>query len=173
MCDRMTKDKKTQLKNYSILVVVCLIVIAFTIYLCKCYQIYDESKKKIPVIRDTILEIVPKDLEHYILENSSTTIYMCTASDTECRQYEKKLKKLIKKEELQNSIVYLNLSDIDLDKFDEDFNKKYPYKISLTTKFPAIEVFDNSKITGLLQEKEENLSINKTKQFFELNKIGE
>ena len=50
---------------------------------------------------------------------------MCTASDTKCRNYEKDLKKFVQKEELQESIVYLNLSDIDANIFVENFNNKY------------------------------------------------
>ena len=91
------KEKKIPLKNYIIIALIFLVTIGLTIYLCKCYGVYNESKKEIPVIRGTLSEITSDDFEHYILENQSTKVYMCTASNQTCRNFEKDFIKLIKK----------------------------------------------------------------------------
>lgn len=173
MAEKESK-RKVDVKNYLILILLFAATIAVTLYLCKSYQVYDEYQKQTPVIRDTLSEITSEDLHHYILENPTTVIYMCTSSDAVCRNYEKDLKKLVEAKNLQETIVYLNLSNIDQDVFVEDFNETYQYKVKLTTTYPAIVVFDEGKITNLLQGKEdEKLTIVKTKQFIELNQIGE
>ena len=169
-----TQLRKVAIKNYFILGLIFFAATALTLYLCDVYRVYDEEKKQIPVIRGTLSEIITEELDHYILENPTTIIYMCTASDTTCRNYEKDLKKLVIKEELQDTIVYLNLSDIDANTFVEGFNNKYQFKIKLKTNYPALVIFEDGKVTHLLQAKEnEKLTITKTKQFIELHKIGE
>ena len=170
-----TQEKvKGGLKNYLILAALFIATTGLILYLCQLYKVYEEYQKQTPVIRDTLSEITYQDLEHYILERPTTVIYMCTASDMVCRNYEKNFKKLIKSKELQETIVYLNLSNVDQDKFIEEFNDKYPSKFKLTSRYPALVVFEEGKLINLLQGKDdEELTIVKTKQFIEIHKIGE
>ena len=168
------EKRKGGLKNYLILAAIFLAGIGVTFYLCNMYKVYDEYQKQTPVIRDTLSEITYDELEHYILENPTTVIYMCTSSEMVCRNYEKGFKKLIKSKELQDEIVYLNLSNLDQEKFIEEFNSNYNFKVKLTTYYPAIAVFEDGKITSILQgNAEEKLTVVKTKQFIEIHKIGE
>ena len=120
------KEKKKGLKNYFILILIFVLGIGVTLYLSKLYHVYDEYQKETPVIRGVLAEITSEELEHYLLENPTIVIYMCTSSDMLCRNFEKDFKKLIEKENLQEEIVYLNLSDIDQKEFIKDFNEKYP-----------------------------------------------
>ena len=166
--------KRGGLKNYLILAALFATGIAITLYLCELYKVYDEYQKQTPVIRDSLSEITADDLEHYIQENPTTVIYMCTASNITCRNYEKDFKKLIKSKDLQETIIYLNLSNIDQEKFVEEFNKTYSFRVKLTSIYPALVVFEEGKIINLLQGKtNEKLTIVKTKQFIEIHKIGE
>lgn len=168
------EEKTIPLKNYAIIALIFLATIGLTLYLCNCYSVYNEGKKEIPVIRGTLSEITSEDFEHYILENQSAKVYMCTASSPTCRSFEKDFIKLIKRKNLQDEIVYLNLSDVEQDEFVKKFNEKYSFKIPLTKNYPAIVIFDEGKIESILQGSEkESLTLSKTKQFIEINKIGE
>lgn len=168
------KEKRVTAKNYLIITLIFAIAIGLTLYLCSCYNVYNESQKEIPVIRGTLSEITNSDFEHYIMENQNSNIYMCTASNLKCRNFEKDFKKLLKRKNLQESFVYLNLSDVDQESFVRNFNEKYPYKITLTEDYPAIVIFEDGKISNLLQKnKDEELTMSQVKQFIELNKIGE
>lgn len=163
---------KKLLKNYAILVVIFIFGIGATLYLCNWYKVYDEYEKQTPIIRGTLSEITNNELEHYILENPTITIYMCTSSADICRNYEKGLKKVVQDKSLTDSIVYMNLSDIDQNSFIKEFNEKYPYKIKLTSNYPALVTFEEGKIKSILQGSEqEKLTITKTKQYLELNHI--
>lgn len=168
------EKKKVGVKNYAILALIFAVGIGLTLYLCNWYNVYDAYQKETPVIRGTLSEITKDELEHYILENPTTVIYMCTASDITCRDYEKDFKKLVEKEELQEVIVYLNLNDVNEKEFIDSFNNMYPYKVKLTKYYPALVIFEEGKIRNILQGKEdEKLTITKTKQFIEMNRIGE
>lgn len=163
----------TKVKNYLILFLLVVVTVTLTLYLCDCYRVYSDNQKEIPVIRGTLSEITYEELDHYIMENPNSTIYMCTASSQNCRNFENDFIKLIKKKDLQDDIIYLNLSGVDETAFLTDFNNKYKYKYVLTTEYPAIVTFDNSNVANMLQEKDGKLSITKVKHYIELNKIGE
>lgn len=169
----MSDEKKT-LKNYLILALIFLVVILLVWYICRWYRVYAEYERQTPVIRETLsYEITVDDFEHYILENPSSVVYMCTAEEEKCRSFEKEFKKLVVQENLQDSIIYLNLSDTDVDSFITDFNNKYKYKIKLTNNYPLLVEFTDGKVTGLIEgENNKTLTISKTKQFIEIHKIG-
>lgn len=172
MAKEVEEKRVIPVKNYVILGVLFIAVIALVFYLCNLYHVYDEHQREIPVIRDTLYEIQPEELEHYVMEKPTTAIYMCTASADACRNYEKNLKKLVNKENLKENLIYLNLSSVDSNEFVDKFNARYPYKIALTKNYPAIIVFEDGKVDGILQEKENrNLTISKTEQFIELHQI--
>ena len=172
---KKTVDDKKLMKNYFLLILIFLVCIGFVLYLCNMYKVYDQYQKETPVIRGAIQEIVPDDLEHYVLDTPTTVIYMCTSYDEECRTFEKDFKKYLSKQEWNNEIVYLNLSDLDQEEFVNSFNSTYPYKkSSLTSHYPAFVLFEDGKVNGLLQgKKDKELTITKVRQFLELNEIGE
>lgn len=170
----MEKKKDSLARNYVILFVIFLVTILLVWYVCKWYSVYTEYEKETPVIRGTLsYEITAADFEHYITDNPTTVIYMCTSKEDKCRSFEKDLKKYIKKNALEDEIIYLNLSDADIDNFVEQFNNKYKYKVKLTNNYPLIVEFTDGKVTGLIQGEDKNpLTIKKVKEFVEINKIG-
>lgn len=167
-------NKKVPIKNYIILGFIFVLTILVTIYLCNVYTVYEESKRQIPVIRDTLYEINSEELEHYISENPTTMIYMCTPANQTCRNYEKDLKRLVTHENLQDELIYLNLTEEEFKNFSNTFNSKYNKKLKLNDSYPAIVIFEDGMPTYILQGKaQEKLTIAKTKQFLDLHKIGE
>lgn len=167
-------ERKIEIKNYIILALIFIAATAITLYLCNVYRVYEESKRQIPIIRDTLSEITSEELQHYISENPTAMIYMCTASTTTCRNYEKDLKKYVIKEDLQETIIYLNIAEEEIESFTDNFNSTYSSKLKLKSNYPALVIFEEGKVTHLLQAKEkEKLTITKTKQFMDLHKIGE
>ena len=170
-------SKKKIIKNYIILTVICILVVGLTLYLCECFKVYKEEQKKIPVIRGSLInEITEVELEPFLIENPSTVIYVCTASNEKCRDFEKDFKKVINKYNLEESIVYVNLSDVEDQKaFVDQFNASHPYKKGkLTTNYPALVLFEEGKVKNILQgKKTQKLKIGKVKDFIEINKIGD
>ncbi len=172
--DIVDEKEKKKIHNYFILSLIFLLSMGFVLYLCELYNVNDAEKKKTPVIDGMLYEIYNDDLEHYLLDNSTTVIYMCTANKDACRLFERDFKKLLKMEEYNDQLVYLNLTDLDQEKFVKEFNDKYNYKIKLTTNYPAFVLFDEGKIKKIIQGDEENkLTVTKVRQFLEANEIGE
>lgn len=167
-------ERNIGVKNYLIIGLIFLVAIVVTVYLCNVYSVYQESKLEIPVIRGTLSEITSEELEHFISENPTVLLYICTASDESCRNYEKDLKKLVTRKELQNELIYLNISLDEKETFVKTFNETYTSRVKLTNQFPAIIALEEGKTVHILQPKNnERLTISKTQQFIELHKIGE
>lgn len=164
-----------EFKNYIILALIIVAMVLLVLYVCKWYQVYSDYQKETPVIRGTLnYEITNAELDHYIMENPNCVVYMCTSSSDRCRNFERDFKKLVEKDNLQNSIIYLNLSDVDMDQFVSEFNEKYRYKVKLTKHYPAFVEFTDGKITAFIEGKEsDSLTVTKVSQFIDLHHIGE
>ena len=165
------KDNKKDklLRNYILLAIFIVIGIGLTMYFCKVYKVYDDYQKATPVIEGVLSEITPEELSHYVVDNPQMIIYMCTASDENCRYFEKDFKKYITKESLQDNIIYLNLSNTDLDQFVTDFNNTYKYKHKLKKDLPILVSFTDGKVDAILQEKNnKKLSVSKAKHFLDI-----
>ena len=163
-------DKKNNLvRNYIILAIFILIGVGLTLYFCKVYKVYDDYQKATPVIQGVLSEITSEELNHYVVDNPQMVIYMCTASNENCRYFEKDFKKYIAKESVQDNIIYLNLSETDLDQFITDFNNTYKYKHKLTKDLPALVAFTDGNVDAILQEKKnKKLSVSKAKHFLDI-----
>lgn len=166
----LDEHQKNYLKNYIILIAIFCCCVFLTLYFCKWYEVYQEYEREIPVIRGSLVEINPEDLEHYVADTPGTIIYLCTANDDECRNFEKDFKKYINKNDITDEIIYLNLTNIDNSQFIKDFNQKYQYKMKLNGKYPAFVVFQDGEITSVLQgSKNKKITISKVQNFIELN----
>ena len=106
------KSKKKQKQNYVILVVIYVVVIVLVLYLASIYNSCKSYQKEIPVLKDVVLEINPSEVEHYLTENPSPILYLCTASDDDCREFEETMKSPLEKNNYEN-LVYVNLEDIE------------------------------------------------------------
>jgi len=167
------KDKK-HFKNYIILIVIFILCWGLTLYLCEWYKVYNDYEKQTPVIRGTLSEITYEDLDHYVVDVPSVIVYICTSYDDNCRNFEKNFKKYVKKNDLNDSIVYLNITNIDKQQFINDFNNKYNYKGKLTGNYPAFVSFKDGKINSVLQATDnKNLSLSKVDSFLDLNNYEE
>lgn len=166
--------RKIPTKNYVILAIIFIVTFLLAIYLYRYYVVYSEYQKQTPIIRNVIPEITNQELGNYIQESPNIVIYMCTASDDTCRNFEKGLKKVIEQKHLATNITYVNLSNADLEQFTNDFNSKYNYKVKLKNSYPALVVFEDNEIRDIIQNsKRQKLTIDDVEQFLKRNKIGE
>ena len=174
MKSKSEKENKKTIKNYVLLILLFIASIGLVFYLRELYEVNKKEQLKTPVIDGALLEIYETDLEHYVLDNPTTVIYMCTADNEKCRVFERDFKKLLKKKNYDDQIIYLNLTDLNQESFVNNFNEKYKYKTKLTTNYPAFVLFEDGKIKNILQGNDkEGLTLVKVKQFLDLNKIGE
>ena len=169
------ESRNVPLKNYIILLVIFAGTFLLTYYLYRWYKVYADYQNNIPVIRDSLTEITKEEMEHYIEENTSATIYVCTADNQNCRSFEKNFKKLVDKKALKEYIIYVGVTSQEMDQFVSDFNQKYQYKIKLTKNVPAFITFEDGKVTDILEADKDTdkLSITDVSKYLKVNKIGE
>ena len=124
------KNKKRSKKNYVILAVIYIAVILVVLYLASWYNTYTEYKREIPVLKDVVSFISPEEVDHYLTENPSPILYLCTASDSDCREFEENIKQDLEEKNYQE-LTYVNLESLSdksgflqelLDKYGQDFS---------------------------------------------------
>ncbi len=164
---------KKLIKNYFILAIIICLAVLVILYAGSWYKAYSDYKKQTPVIRGTLsYEITGLDFEHVLAENPTSTFYMCTSSSDNCRAFEKSFRRLVTKDELQDKIIYVNLSGDDISSFVNNFNNNYKYKVKLNESYPALVTFTDGKITGLIEGSEKDpLTIKDAEEFIKVNHI--
>ena len=159
------KRKKKQ--NYVILAIIYIAVILLVLYLASLYNTYKNYQREIPVLKNVVSFISPSEVEHYLTENPSSILYLCTASDNDCRDFEQTIKSSLEKNNYEN-LVYVNLEDIsDKNTYINDLLRNSDFKIDRT---PCLIEFEDGKVNaiedglnGALMTKDEALN------FLEIN----
>ena len=140
------KSKKKQKKNYVVLVVIYVVVIVLVLYLASWYNTYKNYQNEIPVLEDVVSEISPSEFEHYLTENPSPVLYLCTASDSDCRDFEETIKSPLEKNNYE-SLVYINLEDVE-DK--ETYIKRLLEGTDFTiSRIPCLIKFTDGEVTAV------------------------
>ena len=135
-------------KNKKLILYVLLCVATFGILFCaiklnrnRIDNILSES-----YIKDYLTEIKYEEIDSYILEQPNAIIYVSNSKEEDSRNFERKFSKLIKKYNLENQIVYININNTNL----ADINfQNAPVLIFYDNK----EVFDMIDCTTLKNEK--------------------
>ncbi len=155
---------KKPTKNYVILGVIYLGIILLVCYLASWYQTYQEYQKSTPILENVLSEVRPNEIEHYLQEEPNAILYLCTASEMKCRDFEKEFKYYIKKHTLDSSVTYLNLSSLeDIPLFVQEFLHQYSKDVIEETDYPMLLQFEE----GMIKRSSANLNVEKAKAFFE------
>lgn len=140
------KSKKKQKKNYVILVVIYIAVIVLVLYLASWYNAYQSYQNEIPVLQDVVSEISPLEFEHYLAENPSPIVYLCTASDSDCRDFEETIKSPLEKNDYED-LIYVNLEDVkDKEAYINDLLEGTDFTVSRT---PCLIKFTDGVVTAV------------------------
>ena len=108
----MTKDsRKIPLKNYIYLLLIIITSIAILYYLYLWFVEYNNEQRKNSIMNEVMQVINVNELDTYLIENKNAVIYISRTNDKDIRKYEKKLKKLIEKENITNKILYMDVTN--------------------------------------------------------------
>lgn len=157
--------KKDLIIRYIELFLIMAGTIAIMFLLRSWYRNDQEYRKTIPIIRETLLEIGPDEIENYLYEQEQVVAYICTASETKCRDFEKQFKPFVEEKELQEKIVYLNISEVNQEEYLKKFNEQFKYQDEVRD-YPALVLFKKGKIEAVVQQTEEKeLTIEQVEKF--------
>lgn len=144
-------DKKIPTKNYVVLAVIVLITVTCVFYARSWYITTKEYYAKNSVMLDIVNEIHPEEINNYTLENPKFILYISSGQNGEIKNFEKSFKKVVSKEGLQSSILYLNSDTANTEDLKKILNKaaandKIKNKIN-SSDLVSMYVFENGKIT--------------------------
>lgn len=110
----MTKDKtksSKSVKNYIILIIVSVLTILLTLYVCRWIKIYkDEELSKSPLI-GKVNEVSLMELKESLAETNEAILYFGYTMDEETYFLEEKMAHEIEKSDLKENVYYVNVKD--------------------------------------------------------------
>ena len=158
----MKKEKEIPLKNYILLSIILIFTIVIVIYLFMWYSAYENNKLENQMLDECLMVINYNELENYIVENKDAIIYTSSLNNIESRTFENKFKNIIKKNNLDNTILYLDLTK---DKsIIEEMKEKYNKDL---TGDPSLLTFKNGELEKIYNIKENNYNIKKIEKYLE------
>ena len=165
------KEEKIPFSNYVTLFFIVLLTIVGVLLVRKIYISNINYEKNIPLMRNMVVrEINSNEIYNYIRENENAIIYIGVADSDNCRKLEEELEKVIKNNNLEDEITYLNLTNEKKKQtFIKDFNKFYSTKI---LGYPSFIIFKDGKVSDILTVKTgKTLDIKDVTKFLKENKI--
>lgn len=102
------------------------------------------------------------ELDNYIIENKNAIIYVSILGNEDINKFEKKFKSIIAENNLKNDILYLDISNENIDKATK--------KLNIDKNLPYLVVYTNGVITDTYSINDNNYSNDKIEKY--LNRIG-
>lgn len=166
--------RKVPFKNYIILGIVLLVSMLLLYYFYMWVDAYNESKLNKPIM-DKYMEVINyNELDNYLIENPNTIIYVSVLENKEVRDFEKKFKKLFINNEIDNKILYLDITNEINDKsVKEMLKERYSINSVSILNVPNIIVFDDGNLKTIYSISEDNYDIDRIKLFINNNKFSE
>ncbi|MDY4859148.1 MAG: DUF6568 family protein [Bacilli bacterium] len=161
----MKKEKEIPLKNYILLSIVLILTIVVVIYFFLWKNTYEKSKLQTPILDDYLLVINYNELNNYLVENKDAIIYVSKLNNENIRLFENKFKNIINKNNLNNKILYLDLTEeLKENNIVKEINKKYGKKM---TEVPTIVIIKDGKISSSYNIKENKYNIKLLEKYLE------
>lgn len=165
------KTKKGTIKDWIEVIILVAIVVCITFYLCSWYKNYKNESMNTFILNDLIKQIKYEELNPYLQENNDVYVYICVIDDNNCREFETEIKETIQKQNWQDYIVYLNLTDEENKKeVIAKINKKYG-KSKKIDNYPAFIRMKDSKIVSMMDKTNNKLTKNNFEKYMDLNEI--
>lgn len=164
------KKEKIEMKNYVIFGVVCVVSVFLVWYCASWYRTTEQYHVETSPIVEMISEIHMDEVSNYILDNGNIIIYITSFVTEPNMDFEKELKRLILKHELNDTIVVLDRDKITDDQFFQSLANQFlseelkQKNISLEY-VPNLLVFENGKIVDVYNTNNQITSYEKLEEF--------
>ena len=150
---------KKRTRNIIVLATVCLITLALLFAVIKINENRLYNMNNNSYIGNYLSEIKYDSINDFIVENPNTIIYVSNSKENHSIKFEKVFAKVIKKYNLENTIYYININNVNIvDLFYQNAPQIIIYKDGNVS-----EVIDASTITDynkLIKELKERSIIN-------------
>lgn len=155
-------------KNYLILGVLIIVTLFLLYYFYLWVDAYNETKLNRPIL-DKYMEVINyNELDNYLVENPDTIIYVSVLEDKSIREFEKKVKGLYKKHEIDRDILYMDITNfVNNNSVKNEMINKYSVGSTDMTKVPNVMVFEDGYIREIYSIHDDNYNIDNFKIFLE------
>ena len=153
-------------KNYFILGIILIASFLLVYYLYMWFEVYNESKLNKPIL-DKYMEVINyNELDNYLVESPDTIIYASVLENSEIRDFEKKFKIILKKNQLEKEVLYMDITDeLKNSTIKNEMAYKYAINNLSIVNVPVILVIDNGKLRSIYEIKDNNYDIDNLKIF--------
>ena len=159
-------------KNYIILGIVILVSLLIIYYFYMWVSAYKDAKENVSVLDNYMNVINYNELDNYITENPNSIIYVSVLEDEKIRNFEKKLKNVLKNKEMDSVILYLDITD-DIKK--RNVKKEMIDRFSINSismvDVPCVLVIKDGKLNSIYSVTANNYSVDKFENF--IDSVGE
>lgn len=167
----MKNEKVIPVKNYVKLALIFIVTLIVVFYANTWYKTYKIDRLNTPYIKDKINAINYEELNTYLVENPNLIIYIGKSDDQNCYDFEKDLYKVLKKNNLIEESIFLDLSSNYNDTILKEIQKKY-YDNNLTIEMsnvPVLLIMQDGKIKDILisSGEDDKITSDKIVQFLE------
>lgn len=149
-------------KNYIYLFLILLGSLLLLLYIYIWYDAYNENRLNTSIMDKYLTVINYNELDNYIIENKNAVIYVSILGNEDISKFEKKFKNLVSEHNLKNDILYLDISN-------ENINIA-TNKLNIDEEFPYLVVYTNGVITDTYSINDNKYSNAKIEKY--LNRIG-
>ena len=166
------KEKNSEripIKNYIIVIIMFAVSILIVFGLRGWYRNYKEYRLTIPVISGKIQEIKLNEFDSYITSHENAFIYIGTASNRNCRDIEEDLVSLLKKRNIKNDTVYINMTDMKENELTKILKK---YEFVGNVNYPMFIMINDKKVVAAVKREGSKLTIGDITQLLDEHEIG-
>ena len=147
--------RKVPVKNYLFLFLIVLFTVGLVFYLRSWYNTSKEFYEQNSVITQVVREIKCEEIENYALENQKFILYVSSGKDSSIKDFENDFRDLIKKLDLGEDILYMNLDYADVDFFYDIMKNKFTDDSEIIKQLdldssPSIFMFTDGKVSTVL-----------------------
>ena len=154
-------EKNIPFKNYIILSCILILSVVLVIYFYMWYGTFEESRNNSSVLNGYLSVINYNELGDYLAENKNAVIYVSVLGSDEIKKFENKFKVVIGNYDLNNVILYLDLSsEISDDKLSTDVELKYGLEY-----IPCIAIFKDGHIYDTYDLKSNNYNVDRVTKY--------
>ena len=154
--------RKIPVKNYVIWGVVIFITLLILYYFYMWVDVYKESKINIPIMDKYMRVINYNEFSDYLIENPDTIVYVSVLEDEKIREFEKKFKDKYRDNEIENEILYMNITDdIKNKNIKDEMVLKYFVNSLNMTDVPCVLVFSDGKISSIYSVSDNDYDIDR------------
>ncbi len=102
---------KEYTKKVILLVVICVITLAVLVVVLKIHENKEKDKLSTSEIDSFLTEIKYEEIATHVIEQPSIIIYVSNSSDKTTKDFDKIFILIIKKYNLENEIIYININE--------------------------------------------------------------